>query len=502
MKEANKAEFITDCKEYLSSVGLGSLRAYGRRIGVSNPTKKGKEELIDLIVAVLSGEMQPREQSRRGAPIKNDQIDPRVPEKIAGLKRAYLGEDPKAAPSDFVSELNAFRERNDQDVLILNDPQAEDMESQLVKGIFRGQAHIETQPKLLLPLGCKPADDPVVLPDSLARAYDLREGDIVSYRARESKDGRVAASILSINGLAVETGKPLTRVAFDARNALYPSARLRLFAQGKSESTEAKYLQWVLALAKGQRCCILSAPKTGKTELLYQTAKAAISAENSLQVVALLVGRSYEEVGRFRGLIPECEENLIYTTYEEDPERQIFVAELALNRAKRLAECGFDVLLLVDSLSALASAYNDTKESVGGKVLAGGLESKTLQYIKKYFGAARNLEGGGTLTMVGTVCEQTGNPADERIASELCALANAEIRLNESLAVARVYPAIGLRESRVTRGAYVSEEEERFDAYLRLQYLAKFGDEGLVALLEKSKTQREFVEGVIQTKTE
>lgn len=188
----------------------------------------------------------------------------------------------------------------------------------------------------------------------------------------------------------------------------------------------------------------------------------------------------------------------MYSTYDDDPDRQIFTAEFLLKRAKRYAECGHDVLLLVDSLTALAHAYNELPESAGGKVLADGLESKTLQYVKKFFGSARCLEGGGSLSILGTVSKNTGNPMDDLLHAELSAVANLEVALSEELARQRIYPAIDFANTQKRNGLSLEGDDVLLDLYIRNEYIPKYGAQRLFSLMKKSASYDEFMDKLKQ----
>ena len=491
MEESKKLQFEEKSKQYLSGVSLNNLRAYGRELGVSKPTKKGKDELIALIVSVLVGDLQAQAISRRGAPVKNDHVDPKVVERMEMLKREYLGEQ-ATGKSSVSEEIQAFRRENPYAHLQLYDPVTEriDRDWVPVQGIFRGQVQVREDSVVTLPLGSvRGVASAFLLQDTLER-YRLLDGDVISYRAREKNGVRVITEILSINERVVIAGERMERTAFEEQIACYPEKPLNFFEIGKSESVEAKYAQWVLGLCKGQRACVVSSPKAGKSTFLYNTATALLNAEESVYVLALLVGATPELVGSYRKCIES--ENLTYTTYENDPEEQVQTAELALARAKRLAESGFDVVFVVDGLTSLARAYNETDASAGGKVLAGGLESKTLQYIKRYFGLARALENGGSLTMLCGVSENTGDPADEWIVAGVKELANACVQLDDTLALARIYPAVDLGKSFVQS---VNGENERIRAYVQ-----QYGNEELIRLLKNCQNEVAFAQTIEQKK--
>jgi transcription termination factor Rho len=171
----------------------------------------------------------------------------------------------------------------------------------------------------------------------------------------------------------------------------------------------------------------------------------------------------------------------------------VFIAEFLLKRAKCYAECGKDVMLVVDSLNALAHAFNETDASAGGKVLAGGLESKTLQYVKRYFGAARCLEKGGSLSIFASISKDTGNPMDDLIQAELSSIANLEIALSDELAKKRIYPPIDFINTQGKLSSLLlSGEEDVLDLYIRNEYIPKHGIEKLYALLQSAATFEEF----------
>lgn len=491
MEESKKLQFEEKSKQYLLSVSLNNLRAYGRELGVSKPTKKSKDELISSIVAVLVGDLQAQAISRRGAPVKNDHVDPKVVERMEALKREYLGEK-TAEKSSITDEIQAFRRENPYAHLQLYDPVTERMDREWmpVQGIFRGQVQVRKDSVVTLPLGnVRGVALAFLLPDTVEQ-YRLLDGDVVSYRAREKDGVRVITEILSINERVVIAGERIQRTAFEEQIACYPEKPLNFFKIGKSESIEAKYAQWALGLCKGQRACVVSSPKAGKSTFLYNTATALLQAEESVYVLALLVGATPELVGSYRKCIEA--EKLTYTTYENEPEEQVQTAELALARAKRLAESGFDVVFVVDGLTSLARAYNETEASVGGKVLAGGLESKTLQYIKRYLGLARALENGGSLTMLCGVSENTGDPADDLIVAGVKELANACICLDDTLALARVYPAVDLAKSFVQSA---NGEKEQIRAYAQ-----KHGNEEFIRLLKNCQDERSFLQTIEQKK--
>ena len=491
MKEVMIKQFKSACKNYLLGQSIGTLRAYGRIIGVAKSTEKKKEELIGEIIAVLLGEKTPIQQSRRGAPIKNDYIDPKVFDEIEELKKKYLGEwnvseeSSKANTFDFQEELRAIREKG-REQFVFHDPLLEKNRDEFSRKIYVGQLEMYNGVACLLPIDLDMSVDKILVSVKQINEYDLREGDVVSCHVIKGDKVLLASEILTINYVAANT---IERNKFEECAACYPYKTIDYIGKRNDDpSIMEKYFHWLIPIRRGQRGCIVSSPKAGKTSLIYELARSAMKNNSNLQVFVLLLDQAPEVVMQFRkGLGGKA--HLLCTTYEDDCEKQVFAAEYLLKRAKRFAEGGSDVLFLIDSFNALARAYNDTDASSGGKVLAGGLESKTVYYLKKYFGAARCFEKIGSLTMLGSVCVSTGNPADNLISSELSSIANLEVWLSDELAIQHMYPAIDFGKTRVSLGEISSNAEDHsFEVLLR----SNIKKEELYNMIKDSSIYSEF----------
>lgn len=495
---------LNEFKYALEKYSVHQLRPCARAIGVASPTTKNLEPLVDAIIAVLTGEVAPVVPSGRGKPVKNDQVDQEIINLMEEFRLQYASnalpkkeEIPVNRVETGAEEMaRRFAEFKAQHhTMRVEDPNAPKeirIENGKLPDVYLGQLTTLHNVSLLLSLNCFDNEEKIIIPVELIHKHDLREGDVVSCFAQKSKTALVATEILTIAGMDV---KSLRRIKFEETMASYPSKRIQLFDCEKANSLAMKYVQWLLPLGRGQRGCILSSPKAGKTNILYEIAHNAKRLNENLTTLVLLIDQSPENVTRFRKIIKS--DNLLYTTYDDDAERQVFVANFILNRAKRLAECGKDVLLIVDSFSALAHAYNQTNDSIGGKTFQGGLESKTLQYIKKYFGAARCFERGGSITMIGAVSNQTGNPADELIATELTAIDNWEMQLSDTLAVKRMYPAIDFTHSQVKQAeSFFQDDEKSMDYFLRNEYVSTYGEVALRTALDESTAYGEFVKRI------
>ncbi len=481
MTDTQKA-FWEAAENYLMQYSLGELRNYGRSVGVHRPTDKGKKLLISKILSIRIGELAPIKISKRGAPVKNTHVDERIIIRMAELYEEYFPPE-----RDLVKEMQEAWENRPR--LRFEDPDGKS--GILSKSVYRGQVDCIDERPCVLPLDCAEQAPTVLLPKEIIEKKDLREGDRIVYQTRtDSTTGEISvAAVATVNDYYTDT--PPVRPRFDESIATSPSSPLRIYKEGTSFPA-AKFVDWLLPLFKGQRGCVVSAPKAGKTNLLLQLAKATAALNAEVEVFVLLIDQSPETVGEFYRNFDK--EKLFYTTYEDDPKRQVLMAEFLLKRAKRMVEQGKDVCLFIDSLTALAHAFNDTEESSGGKTLSCGLEIKTVRYIKKYFGSARCLEKGGSLTILGAVSTQTGNPFDDVVRAEYTAQANYELRLDDGLALRRVYPAIDFALSS-SNGNQISftEQQEDFACFLYNEALPKLGGELLVKLLSKAKTYDEYV---------
>ncbi|MBQ7948989.1 MAG: hypothetical protein IJ284_04420 [Clostridia bacterium] len=476
---ANKNEFKFACREFLSGFSLNALRSFGRDIGVSNPTKdKKKKVLIEEIVLVLSGEIMPCSPSTLGAPVKNDFVDPKIHEGINRIRMMYTDQ-----PDDDFNHLKEQFQRLKENphYLVVEDPNARELEKNGVPEVYVGQLETLNGVSVLLPLNCMDTATKIIVSVEMIRSHDLREGDVISCYAEKRHSVLVATVILTVNEEKVDL---LHRGHFDDCNACYPHQKLNFHDGNKNAALTGKMLQWLVAVGKGQRGLVIAPPKSGKSMLLMEMAALATRLNKDLTVMSLLIDQAPEAVGQFRKIVGD--DHLVYTTYEDDSDRQVFASEFILKRAKRYAESGKDVLLFVDSLNALSRAFNDTESSIGGKVFVGGLESKTVQYLKRYFGTARCLERGGSITIIGALATDTGNPADDFLQAELSTIANLEICLSEELAKRRIYPAVDLLKTRGKGVSMVSgTREDIFNAFIRNEYFPVFGPKGVLELLSE-----------------
>ncbi len=491
MKE-NMVQFKLRCKTFLMSYDIQRLRSYGRFIGVDSPTKKNKEPLIDEIIAILSFELAPIEISKQGAPVKNKQVDEGILQGIKQIKDDCFKNDIMIDVPNYDFETEYQKMLQTIEPMRVADPK-EEARGFVSKIVSRGQVACVDGEYLLLPLDASVPEKKTPIPLEIVQEGDLREGDVITCHYREKDGKQWVGVLLTVNDVFVQDLKE--RARFDECAACYSQEQIHVFDGENHATSTHKYVEWLLPITKGQRGCVVSTPKAGKTTFLKKIVQAAQALNRKLEVFTVLVDQSHETVGEFRKI---CRPNSVfYTTYEDDADRQVFVADFVLKRAKRFAEKGKDVLLVVDSLSALARAFNDTDASLGGKTLASGLESKTVHYVKKYFGAARCLEKGGSITILGAVSVGTGDPADEAIARELSEVATMQLCLNEELAVKRIYPAIDfVKAFSKSQGDFKDVDAEEIEFILRNKVLPAVGYEGVLKLVEEKKNKEDFMQAV------
>ena len=422
--------FKNACRERLDAFSLMQLRSYGRSIGVDVPTKKKKDELIAEIIAVLLGEVAPIERSKRGAPVKDERVDPEIGQAVAKLRYVWFaGIEPPVHLTYFESQVRT-------PLVVHASDNSMTYEQYYEQEIYAGQLEIIDDVPCLVDKGGDLSKERLLVSVELIRQYGLREGDIITCHAFEKMGVRAAKNILSVNRVHPGTEK---RFIFDDEPVVEPNKKIS-FTENKPVNDAAKYMDFLFPIAYGQRCLVASAPKAGKSRYLCDLAKTISAEHRDRLLLALLVGQSPERIAEYRSFVKKG--NLVATSYEDEAERHVFAAEFLFKRAKRMAEMGWEVVLVVDSLSQVAKAYNETDFSLGGKLLPCGLESKTLHYIKKYFGAARCFPEHGSLTIIGGVSFGTGDAADDALYTELSSVANAEIRLSEELSRRRVFPAV------------------------------------------------------------
>lgn len=301
-------------------------------------------------------------------------------------------------------------------------------------------------------------DDVYVAPAQI-KQWSLRPGDLVRGKIRPPHDGEKYfpfVSLVSVNGRSPEAMRD--RIPFDHLKPIFPNERFRIdeaTSYKVSDRTAMRIVDLFAPIGKGQRGLIVAQPKTGKTMLLKSIANAISEVHPEVYMIILLIDERPEEV---TDMAASVNAEVIASTFDEPADRHVRIAEIVLNKAKRMVECGQDVVILLDSITRLARAYN-TVQPASGKVLSGGVDANALQKPKRFFGAARNIEGGGSLTIIATALQDTGSKMDDVIFEEFKGTGNMELQLDRRIANKRVYPAIDLIASSTRRDDLLLSDE-------------------------------------------
>jgi len=298
--------------------------------------------------------------------------------------------------------------------------------------------------------------DDIYVSQSQIKLFGLKTGDTITGTIRPPKEGEKYFPLIKveeINGRSPDYIRD--RVPFDYLTPLFPDEKFTLVSKGESASLSARIVDIFSPIGKGQRGLIVAQPKTGKTVLLKEIANAIAKNHPETYMIVLLIDERPEEV---TDMARSVNAEVIASTFDEPAERHVRVANIVLEKAKRLVECGHDVVILLDSITRLARAFN-TIAPASGKVLSGGVDSNALQKPKRFFGAARNIENGGSLTILATALTETGSKMDDVIFEEFKGTGNMELQLDRKLSNKRVYPAVDLQASSTRREDLLIDKE-------------------------------------------
>jgi len=340
--------------------------------------------------------------------------------------------------------------------------------------------------------------DDIYVSPSQVRRFGLRTGDTVQGKIRSPKDGERYFAILKIEQINFEEPeKAKNKVAFENLTPLFPDQRMFFeLGSGSTEDLSARVIDLTAPTGKGQRSLIVSPPKAGKTLLLQSIAHSIERNNPECKIMVLLVDERPEEVTEMKRSVKG---EVIASTFDEAPTRHVQVAEMVINKARRLVEHKHDVVILLDSITRLARAYNST-QAASGKILTGGVDANALQKPKRFFGAARNIEGGGSLSIIATALIDTGSRMDEVIFEEFKGTGNSEINLDRKIAEKRVFPAINIRKTGTRREDLLTEDLELRNITILRKLLNEMDDtaamEWVLDKLKDYKTNAEFFDSM------
>lgn len=450
-------------REQLQDKNLFELREIARENRVQSPTKLNKEELISQIVEASS-------------------------QRVKGLKIRPVSRSSKLVDA---SRRNAQNDVPEKAAESINEIMAVDETCEEREGILEihpdGYGFIRVR-------NCEHSEKDVYVSAIKIRKAGLRQGDMIKGIVKVAYDNKPAALLIinTVNGVPAEELRKRPR--FDDLVPIYPDERLKLENARSKNDFAIREIDLIAPIGKGQRGMIVSPPKAGKTTLLKKIANSISENYPDVTLMVLLIDERPEEVTDMQRSIKG---EVVYSTFDEMPEHHTKAAELLLSRAKRLVENGKDVVILMDSLTRLARAYNLTIPPTG-RTLSGGIDPGALHSPKSFFGSARNIENGGSLTIIATALVDTGSRMDDVIYEEFKGTGNMEIHLDRKLSEKRIFPAIDLNRSGTRREDLLLSQDE-LEGVWTMRKILSSGDtesaaENLLQMLVKTSSNAEFIE--------
>jgi len=337
-----------------------------------------------------------------------------------------------------------------------------------------------------------PGPDDIYVSPSQIKRFDLRTGDTVSGQVRPPKDGERYFALLRVEAVNFEPPEVAKdKILFDNLTPLYPQEKLRL--EAKADDMSTRIMDLLTPIGKGQRGLIVSPPRAGKTVLLQKIANSITENHPEVMLIVLLIDERPEEVTDMERSVKG---EVVSSTFDEPAERHVQVADMVIEKAKRLVEHNRDVVILLDSITRLARAHN-TVVPHSGKILSGGVDANALQKPKRFFGAARNIENGGSLTIMATALIETGSRMDDVIFEEFKGTGNMEVILDRKLADKRVFPAIDINRSGTRKEELLMTQEELNKVWILRKFLNELNPmeamEFLIGKMSQTKTNKKFL---------
>ena len=476
-------------REKLETLPLNTLREFAKNIGLKNFSSMRKKQLIECLVA-YDDQMKNEENDKSD----NRDMDSMVDDAVAANEAAILSGE---AEGGAVSERRSYEDRTDTEGDNSDKP-AVQVDPVKADGIL--ELMPETNYGFIRCENFLPGDGDVYVPNTLIRKHGLKTGDIITGSKKVKGANDKYAGLLtveSINGKKPE--EIVGRKAFEKLTPIFPNERIHL--EKNSKTVAMRMVDLISPLGKGQRGMIVSQPKSGKTTLLKQIANAITKNNPEMHLIILLIDERPEEVTDIKESIIGNNVEVIYSTFDELPERHKRVSEMVIERAKRLVEQKEDVIILLDSITRLARAYNLTVQA-SGRTLSGGLDPAALHMPKKFFGAARNMREGGSLTILATALVETGSKMDDVVFEEFKGTGNMELVLDRKLSEKRVFPAIDLAKSSTRREDLLlnTDELEAVDIMRKALNGLKTEEaaERILDLFVKTRDNHELINRVIK----
>ncbi|SUY46661.1 transcription termination factor Rho [Clostridium putrefaciens] len=472
-------------------VTLVELRKKAKELDIKNISKFKKGELIEEIKKVLP---LPVSMQKNGV-VLQEKIAPKIKEELLGdkreikeepLKNNVLINNEEKRPNNITVDKAEEENKKERLKTMINDSQSArgvlEVNENNNFGFLRGKNYLTS------------TDDIYVSPSQIRR-FNLRTGDEVEGKVRIPKDGEKFKALLYVERVNGENPeKAVGRKSFERLVPVYPDQRLRLETHHEN-NLSSRLMDIISPIGKGQRGMIVAPPKAGKTTLLKKIAQNISYNYPEIKLIVVLIDERPEEVTDMQRSING---EVIYSTFDEEPDHHTKVAQMVLERAKRMVEQGQDVVILLDSITRLARAYNLTVNP-SGRTLSGGLDPGALIMPKKFFGAARNIEEGGSLTILATALVETGSRMDDMIFEEFKGTGNMEVHLDRKLQERRIFPAIDIYRSGTRKEDLLLTEDEKDVAYNIRKVMYREGNietitGNLISLLSRTKNNKELLQ--------
>ncbi len=476
----------------LSKLKIKELQEYAKEKGIKSVTKYRKEELIQRISEIMEGEVQ--NETTPIADVRTEKKSDNTYTAHKSTSKTYAGsENSSYTSSDSATNSdNSSKNENANNDTSNNTSNNSQRETAIMSGVLEvlsdGYGFLRSD-------SYQSGPNDVYVPSVQIRRFGLKTGDFVVGNTRMCPEYGKYQSLLyvqTINGDRPDFMR--RRQNFDSLTPIYPNERLRLETDSKAHSV--RLIDLIAPIGKGQRGIIVAPPKAGKTTLLKNIANSISKNHPEVHLIVLLIDERPEEVTDMQRSIKG---DVVYSTFDEEPQNHIKVAEMALERAKRIVEHKKDVIILLDSITRLARAYNLTVSS-SGRTLSGGLDPAALFKPKRFLGAARNIENGGSLTILSTALIETGSRMDDVIFEEFKGTGNMEVHLDRKLQERRIFPAIDIMKSGTRKEELLLTAEEK-DAVWRIRRAFSNRQpyevtETLISNLVKTENNAEFIKRI------
>lgn len=496
---------------------VSELREIAKLIGIQDADKLRKQELINSIIAT---EAEPVEEFAESATATEGTEEPRPRKRTRTLKEAEPIEIRRRSESEAVVPEESFSLDKKNNATDFRAQKSNDRRSSADTGTNTAESSAASTPPPpatnmdfdnvivnegvleIMPDGygfLRSSDynyltspDDIYVSQSQIKLFGLKTGDTVRGSIRPPKEGEKYFPLVRVEAINGHVPAEVRdRVPFDFLTPLFPTERLKLFTAPNNYST--RIMDLFTPIGKGQRGLIVAQPKTGKTMLLKDVANAIAKNHPEVYLIILLIDERPEEV---TDMARSVRAEVVSSTFDEPAERHVKIANIVLEKAKRMVECGHDVVILLDSITRLARAYN-TVAPASGKILSGGVDANALHKPKRFFGAARNIEHGGSLTILATALTDTGSKMDEVIFEEFKGTGNMELQLDRKLANKRVFPAIDLTASSTRRDDLLNDKDALQRIWVLRNHLADMNSnesmEFLLKQMQGTRSNEEFL---------